>query len=96
MNGILLIDFNLATCDFLKFDWCKMLNGYANFTFNILENDSCISRNVVKLKMVQIKHGLRKTLFIFRHRTYHRACQNLLCTGFADLLFCLLELRLCF
>ena len=28
MNGILFIDFNLPACDFLKFDWCKMLNGY--------------------------------------------------------------------
>ena len=35
MNGILFIDFNLVACDFLKFDWCKMLNGYADFSFNI-------------------------------------------------------------
>ena len=35
MNGILFIDVNLAACDFLKFDWCKMLNGYADFSFNI-------------------------------------------------------------
>ena len=21
-------------CDFLKFDWCKMLNGYVDFSFN--------------------------------------------------------------
>ena len=35
MNGILLIDFNLVACDFLKFDWCKMLNGYVDFSFNI-------------------------------------------------------------
>ena len=27
MNGILFIDFNLVACDFLKFDWYKMLNG---------------------------------------------------------------------
>ena len=36
MNDILFIDFNLAACDFLKFDWCKMLNGYLDFSFNIL------------------------------------------------------------
>ena len=35
MNGILFIDFNLAACNFLKFDWCKMLNGYVDFSFNI-------------------------------------------------------------
>ena len=35
MNGILLIDFNLVACDFLKFDWCKMLNGCVDFSFNI-------------------------------------------------------------
>ena len=35
MNGILLIDFNLVACDFLKFDWCKMLNSYVDFSFNI-------------------------------------------------------------
>ena len=29
------IDFNLVACDFLKFDCCKMLNNYANFSFNI-------------------------------------------------------------
>ena len=28
-------DFNLVACDFLKFDWCKMLNGYVDFSFNI-------------------------------------------------------------
>ena len=31
MNGILFIDFNLVACDFLKFDWFKMLNGYQIF-----------------------------------------------------------------
>ena len=36
MNGILFIDFNTVACYFLKFDWCKMLNGYVNFLFNIL------------------------------------------------------------
>ena len=37
MNGILFIDldFNLVACDVLKFDWCKMLNGYIDFSFNI-------------------------------------------------------------
>ena len=36
-NGMvyLFIDFNLVACDFLKFDWCKMLNGYVYFSFNI-------------------------------------------------------------
>ena len=32
MNGILFIDFNLAAYDFLKFDWCKMLNGHVDFS----------------------------------------------------------------
>ena len=36
MNGILLIDFNIVACDVRKFDWCKMLNGYVNFSFKIL------------------------------------------------------------
>ena len=36
MNGILFIDFNTVACYFLKFDWCKMLNGYVNFLFIIL------------------------------------------------------------
>ena len=31
MNGISFLDFNLVACDFLKFDWCKMLNGHADF-----------------------------------------------------------------
>ena len=35
MNGILFIDFKLVAFDFLKFDWCRMLNGYADFSFNI-------------------------------------------------------------
>ena len=35
MNGILFIDFNLAAYVFLKFDWCKMLNVYVDFSFNI-------------------------------------------------------------
>ena len=35
MNGILFIDFNLVACDFIKFDWCKMLNGYVAYSFNI-------------------------------------------------------------
>ena len=34
MNGILFIDFNLVACDFLKLDWCKMLKGYVEFSFN--------------------------------------------------------------
>ena len=35
INGILFIDFNLVACDFLKFDWCKMLNSHVNVLFNI-------------------------------------------------------------
>ena len=35
MNGILFIDFNLAACDFLKYEWFKMLNGCVDFSFNI-------------------------------------------------------------
>ena len=31
----LFINFNLVAYDFLKFDWCKMLNGYPDFSFNI-------------------------------------------------------------
>ena len=26
---------HVVACDFLKFDWCKMLNGYVDFSFNI-------------------------------------------------------------
>ena len=36
MNGISFIGFNVGACDFLKFDWCKILNGYVNFSFNIM------------------------------------------------------------
>ena len=35
MKGISFIDFNLIASDFLKFDWCEMLNGYVDFSFNI-------------------------------------------------------------
>ena len=35
MNGVLVIDFNLVACGFLKFDLCKMLNGYVYLSFNI-------------------------------------------------------------
>ena len=36
MNGTFFIDFNLVACDFLKFDWCKMSNGYVDFSLSIL------------------------------------------------------------
>ena len=36
MNGILFTDFNLVARNFLKFDWCKMLNDYVDFSLNIL------------------------------------------------------------
>ena len=36
MNGVLLIDFKFAVCNFLKLEWCKMLNGYVKFSFGIL------------------------------------------------------------
>ena len=49
MNGILLVDFNLVACDFLKYDWHKMLNGYVDFSFNI------------SLKCWKIEDGLNKT-----------------------------------
>ena len=43
MNGILLIDFNLVACDFLKFELCKMLNGYVDFSFNIFLKMTVVS-----------------------------------------------------
>ena len=36
INKWYFIHFNFVACDFLKFDWCKMLNGYVNFSFDIL------------------------------------------------------------
>ena len=50
MNGILFIDFNLVACDFLKYDWYKMLNGNVDFSFNIFF-----------LKRWKIEDGLNKT-----------------------------------
>ena len=35
MNGLLFMDFNFVACNFLKFDWCKMFNGYVDFSCNI-------------------------------------------------------------
>ena len=35
MNGILFIVFNLVACGFRKFDWCKVLNGYVDFSFDV-------------------------------------------------------------
>ena len=29
------IEASLVACDFLKFYWCKMLNGCVDFSFNI-------------------------------------------------------------
>ena len=49
MNGILFIDFNLVACDFLKFDWCKMLNGYVDFSFNVFSS----RMTVVSVKTVE-------------------------------------------
>ena len=41
--GILFIDFNLIACDFPKFDWCKILNGYPDFSFNIFLRMAVVS-----------------------------------------------------
>ena len=54
MNGILLID---VTCDFLKFDRCKMLNGYVDFTFKILS----FRMTVAQSKHWKIEDDLNKT-----------------------------------
>ena len=51
MNGILFIDFNLVACDFLKFDWCKMLKLSRFFIQHLLlENDCCISQKCWKVE----------------------------------------------
>ena len=34
MNGTLFIDFILVACDLGKFDWCKIINGYVDFSIN--------------------------------------------------------------
>ena len=66
MNSILFIDINLVACDFLKFDWSKMLNCYVDFSFTIFFlRMTCISRNVGKLKMVEMKFELGQTLVFF-------------------------------
>ena len=57
MNGILFIAFNLVACDFLKFDWCKMLNSYVNFSFIILS----LRMTVASVEMLEIEDGLNKT-----------------------------------
>ena len=51
MNGILFIDFNLAACDFLKFDRCEMVNGY------ILS----LRMTIVSVERWKIDDGLNKT-----------------------------------
>ena len=61
MNGILFIDFKLVACDFLKFDWCKMLNGYADFSFNIFS----LRMTVVSVKTLQKS----SVVFVFRNET---------------------------
>ena len=54
MNAILLID---VTYDFLEFSWCKMLNGYVNFTFKILS----LRMTVVQSKRWKVEDDLNKT-----------------------------------
>ena len=49
MNGILFIDFNLATCDFLTFDWYKMLNGYIGVSFLDLQTDILKNKLITSL-----------------------------------------------
>ena len=56
MNGILFLDFNLVACDFLKFDWWRMLNVYVDFLFNIFS-----LRMTVHLKSLNVEYGLNKT-----------------------------------
>ena len=67
MNGILFIDFNLVALDFLKFGNVKRLCRFF-IQHLLLENDFCISQNVGKLKMLQIKLGLRRTFVFFKLR----------------------------
>ena len=57
MNGILFIDFNLVACDFLKFDWCKMLNGYVDFSFNFFS----LRMTVVSVEALKTEDDLNKT-----------------------------------
>ena len=49
MNGILVIDFNFVACDFLRFDWYKMLNGYVDFSFIIFS----LRMTVVSVKTLE-------------------------------------------
>ena len=49
MNGIVFIDFNLATCDFLTFDWYKMLNGYIGVSFLDLLTDILKNKLITSL-----------------------------------------------
>ena len=57
MNGILFIDFNLVACDFLKCDWCKMLNGYVGFSFNIFS----LRMTVVSIETLENWRWFKKT-----------------------------------
>ena len=57
MNGILFIDFNIVACDFLKFDWCKMLNGCVDFSFNIFS----LRMTVHQSKLWKTEDDLDKT-----------------------------------
>ena len=48
-TGILFVDFNLASCDFLRFTWFKMLNSYEDFSFKIFS----LRMTVVSVKTLE-------------------------------------------
>ena len=46
-----------VACNFLNFDWCKILNGYVNLSFNILS----MRRLRYQPKSWKTENGLNKT-----------------------------------
>ena len=79
MNDILFIDFNLVACVFLKFGWCKMLNGCVDFSFNIFSlRMTVVSVETLEnwrwflyqLKRWKIEDGLNKTWITSNSRIF--------------------------
>ena len=67
MNAILMID---VTCNFLKLDRCKMLNGYVNFTFKILS----LKITMVQSKRWKVEDGLNNILNINILHAFDKKC----------------------
>ena len=65
MSDLLFIDFNFVACNFLKFNWCEMFNGYVDFSYNIFS---------LRITFVSVE-----TLENWRWFKYHSDYVELLC-----------------